>query len=271
MEPARLEDSIFRSIETPDGPRMLPGPLAGGPWNPEHQHGGAIAGLLVRGLELLESPVPMRLARIGVEMFRGVPLRPLRVDTQIIRAGRRIQSVEARLYDGPLLVSRATGLRVRLADSTPELFTLSERDPELGEPPQGTPQLRDDLGLEMTPGFARAVDVQTTPASKSGTPANVWARLRCRLVEGEDTSALARLATLVDFVSGTGNDMDYSKYTSVNPDLTIHVLREPRSDWIGIRATTLRAIDGIGQSFGIVYDLEGEIARAQASLLLERR
>ena len=119
-------------------------------------------------------------------MFRGVPLRPLRVDTQIIRAGRRIQSVEARLYDGPLLVSRATGLRVRLADSTPELFTPSERDPELGEPPQGTPQLRDDLGLEMTPGFARA-------------------------------------------------------------------------------------IDGIGQSFGIVYDLEGEIARAQASLLLERR
>jgi hypothetical protein len=72
-------------------------------------------------------------------------------------------------------------------------------------------------------------------------------------------------------VSGTGNTMDYTKYISINPDLTIHVLREPRSDWIGIRATTSRAIDGIGQSFGHVYDLEGEVARVQASLLLDHR
>ena len=80
-----------------------------------------------------------------------------------------------------------------------------------------------------------------------------------------------RLATLVDFVSVTGNAMDYTKYTSINPDLTIHVLREPRSDWIGIRGTTLRAIDGVGQSSGHVYDLEGEVAQVQASLLLDHR
>ena len=271
METAQLEDSIYRSIETPDGPRMLPSPLAGGPWNPEHQHGGAIAGLLTRALELLESPVPMRLARITIEMFRGVPLRPLRVDTQITRAGRRIQSVEARLYDGEVLVSRATGLRVRLDDSLPELCTPDERDPELGEPPEASSQLRNDIGFDRVPGFARAVDIQTAVAPECGIPANCWARLRCRFAEGEDTSAIVRLATLVDFASGAGNAMDYTKYTSINPDLTIHVLREPRSDWIGIRGTTLRAIDGIGQSFGHVYDLEGEVARVQTSLLLEHR
>ena len=250
---------------------MLPSPLAGGPWNPEHQHGGPIAGLLTRALELLESPVPMRLARITIEMFRGVPLRPLRVDSQILRAGRRIQSVEAPLYDGGVLVSRATGLRVRLDDSLPELFTPDERDPELGEPPEVSQRIRNEMGIDATPGFVRAIDIQTSVASQCGIPANVWARLRCRLAEGEDTSAIVRLATLVDFVSGTGNAMDYTKYTSINPDLTIHVLREPRSDWIGIRGTTLRAIDGVGQSFGHVYDLEGEVAQVQASLLLDHR
>ena len=78
-------------------------------------------------------------------------------------------------------------------------------------------------------------------------------------------------ATLADFASGTGNAMDYTKYTSINPDLTIHVLREPRSDWIGLRGVTRHAADGIGQSASIAYDLDGEVGRVQASLLLDRR
>jgi hypothetical protein len=95
--------------------------------------------------------------------------------------------------------------------------------------------------------------------------------MRCRLTEGEDTAPILRLATLADFASGTGNDMDYAKFTSINPDLTIHVLREPRSEWIGIRGLTRRAEDGIGQSHATIHDLQGPIANVSASLLLDRR
>jgi hypothetical protein len=271
MEFARPEDAIYRCIETPDGPRMLPSPLAGGPWNPQHQHGGPVAGLLTRALEGLDSPSPMRLARITVEMFRGVPLRPLRIESEITRAGRRIQSVEARLFDGELLVARATGLRIRLDDSLPEMFTAEERDPELGDAPVGVPRMREDFELPEVPGFTSAVDIQSDAPVECGVPANLWARLRCRFVEGEEPSPIVRLATLADFASGTGNAMDYTKYTSINPDLTIHVLREPRSDWIGLRGVTRRAADGIGQSASVAHDLDGEVARVQASLLLDRR
>lgn len=104
-----------------------------------------------------------------------------------------------------------------------------------------------------------------------GVAGSVWARLRCRLVEGEDTAPISVLATLSDFASGTGNDMDYAKYTSINPDLSIHILREPRSEWIGIRGLTRRARDGIGQSAATIYDLEGPVANVTASLLLDRR
>ena len=83
-------------------------------------------------------------------------------------------------------------------------------------------------------------------------------------------SPTVQLAALADFASGTGNAMDYAKFSSINPDLSIHVLREPRSDWLAIRGITLRAADGIGQSAGVVYDLEGEVARVSASLLLDR-
>jgi len=271
MDPADPNDSLFRAVETDDGPRMIPSSLTGGPWNPEHQHGGPVCGLLTRALDRLDSPVPMRLARITLEMFRGVPLRPLRVEPEVLRAGRRIQGVEARLFAGDTLVARATGLRIRKTDALPEMFTSAGRDPELGDPPEGVPERQGDFDAPWDPGFARAVDIKTEMATECGVPASLWARLRCGVVEGEETTPMLRLATLVDFASGTGNAMDYMKYTSINPDLTIHVLREPTSDWIGMRGTTLRAADGIGQSASIVYDLEGPVARVQASLLLDRR
>lgn len=271
MEPASPDDSLFHEIETSAGPRLVPTEFSGGPWNPEHQHGGAVSGLLARALDRVASPAPMRLARITVEMFRAVPLRPLRVETRILRDGRRIQSAEAGLFDGERQVARATGLRIRRDESLAELDAPGARDPDLGEPPTSLAGLRDDLGLGWMPGFLRAVDIQSDTPSACGVPGNVWTRLRCRLVDGEDPSPVVRLATLADFASGTGNAMDYTKYTSINPDLTIHVLREPRSDWIGIRGTTARAGDGLGQSRTTVYDLEGEIAGVQATLLLDRR
>ena len=277
MTQAQPEDGLFRVIDEIDDhdddiTHFLPTRLAGGPWNPSHQHGGAVSGLLARALHHIESPVPMRLTRITVEMFRGVPMTPLRVETRVLRAGRRIQSVEANLFDKETQVARATGLRIRREPAMSIVETTETLDPILGLPPQGpVPPFQPRAGFEMPPGFINAIDFIRDDSPKPGEPATVWARMRCRLVEGEETTPILRLATLSDFASGTGNDMDYSKYTSINPDLTIHVLREPRSEWIGIRGLTRRAKDGIGQSHATIHDLEGPIANVSASLLLDRR
>jgi len=268
---AAPDDGIYRVLETDEGPRMLPSALAGGPWNPEHQHGGAVSGLLTRALDRIESPVPMRLVRITVEMFRGVPLRPLRIETRTTRAGKRIQSVEAELFDGELLVARATGLRIRMDDSLAELAAGSEHVPPIGPPPENVAPHRPDFALDVMPGFIRAVDIRIDRPKETGLASQVWARLRCRFVEGEPTSPIVQLATLVDFTSGTGNVLDYTRHTSINPDLSIHVLREPRSEWVGMRGITLRAADGVGLSSAELFDLEGPIGRAHASLLLDRR
>jgi len=268
---AAPDDGIYRVLETAEGPRMLPSSLAGGPWNPEHQHGGAVSGLLTRALDRIESPVPMRLVRITVEMFRGVPLRPLRIETRTTRAGKRIQSVEADLFDGELQVARATGLRIRIDDSLDGLAAGGEHVPPIGPPPERVVPHRPDFALDVMPGFIRAVDIRIDRPKETGLPSRVWARLRCRFVEGEPVSPIVQLATLVDFTSGTGNILDYTRHTSINPDLSIHVLREPRSEWVGMRGITLRAADGVGLSSAELFDLEGPIGRAQASLLLDRR
>ena len=284
MTQAQPEDGLFRIIDNLDDvddvdsceddatTHFLPTRFAGGPWNPSHQHGGAVSGLLTRALHQFASPVPMRLARITVEMFRGVPMSPLRIETRILRAGRRIQSVEANLFDKETQVARASGLRVRCEPAMSSLETTEKLDPILGMPPEGDiPPFQPRDGFEFPPGFINAIDFSREDPPKSGEPSTVWVRLRCRLTEDEDTAPILRLATLADFASGTGNDVDYSKYTSINPDLTIHVLRAPRSEWLGIRGITRRAGDGIGQSSAIIHDLEGPIANVSASLLLDRR
>ncbi len=270
MKNASPEDHLFQIVDRPGGAEVQPSAYTGGPWNPGHQHGGAVSALLTRCLDRIEAPCPMRLTRITIDMFRGVPLTPLRVETRIVRAGRRIQSVEADLFDGDRQVARASGLRIRLDPSVAELEALSPVDPEVGDPPEAVPDFEMRAGIGEIPPFVRAVEIVPGRAERCGDLATTWTRLRCGVVQGEPTSPVVRLAALVDFASGTGNAMDYSKYSSINPDLSINLVREPRSEWIALRGVTYRAGDGIGLSLATVHDLAGPIGRAQACLLLDR-
>ncbi len=276
METARPDDALITILDTRSEDdrtisEIAPSPYTSGPWNPAHQHGGAITATFARFLARTDAPVPMRLGRLTVEMFRGVPLTPLRMETRIVRGGRRIQSAEATLFDGEVAVARATGLRIRETDAIPELGVPWAQEPDLADgPPAERPPFKLRAGLTL-PGFLHAVELVPSFSLVCGEPATSWARLRCRVVEGEDASPMERLAAIVDFASGTGNALDYETYTSINPDLSVHILRAPRSEWIAIRGVTHRADDGIGQSEALVHDLEGPIARVAACLLLDRR
>lgn len=274
LDKAGPEDALFLKLPEPD--HFQPTRLTGGPWDPRHQHGGAVSGLLTHCLDQAAAPVPMRLTRITLEMFRGVPLTPLRVETRVLRAGRRIQSLEAGLFDGTTQVARATALRMRRDDALGALASELPVPAEVDGRPQQvlslTTSRRFEDGALPVPGFVRSVELGSFQTSvREGVPATVWARLLCRVVAGEAPSPTVRLATLVDFASGTGSNLDYTRYTSINPDLTIHVLREPRSDWIAIHGATHFAGDGVGQSTASIYDEQGRIAGVQASLLLDRR
>ncbi len=271
---ARPDDALFLRLPDPD--HFEPTSLTSGPWDPRHQHGGAVAGLLTHCLERAPAAVPMHLTRITLELFRSVPVAPLRVETRMLRSGRRIQSIEAGLFDGATQVARATALRMRRDDHLAELASRPGLPADLDARPEQALSLaradRFEGGGRPAPGFVRSVELASLQKSvRDGVAATVWARLLCRVVEGEDPSPTVRMATLVDFASGTGSSLDFSRYFSINLDLTIHVLREARSEWIAIHGATWFACDGIGQTSADIYDEQGRISGVQASLLLERR
>jgi hypothetical protein len=93
--------------------RVQTSALAGGPWDPRLQHGAAPASLICWAVEQLPAPVPMRVARLSVDLMRPVPVAPLTLETEVLREGRKIQLVAVRLLANGNEVVRASALRIR--------------------------------------------------------------------------------------------------------------------------------------------------------------
>ncbi len=99
-----------------DGEEVTPTELARGPWDPNALHGGPTAALLARAVERHDPGPASFVARLTVELFRPVPLAPLRVAARTARGGRNVQSLEASVFAGEVEVAHATALRLRVAD-----------------------------------------------------------------------------------------------------------------------------------------------------------
>lgn len=253
---------IPRAIFEQDGDWLVPSELAGGPWNPKAQHGGAVAGLLARAIDALV-PDNQRVTRLAIDLLGEVPVAPLRAEAEIVRRGTRIQLVAARLFDEQRTLARATAQLVRTEPVQGLGPWVDPPVPHATTPNESSPA--SFAGITI-PGWVRAVDF-VRPESGGC----IWTRLRVPLVHGETAPPLVALAALSDFSSGAGNALDFDQFVSINPDLTLHIEREPTSAWICIDGTTALQPDGTGQSLAALYDLRGRVARAQASLYVAAR
>jgi hypothetical protein len=255
--------AVAEAIYVPERPdRFAPTELSRGPWDPNAQHGGAPAALIVRAIEQAESAVPMDVVRITYEFLRPVPLTALDLRTRVLRDGRRVQLVETQLHAEELEVARATALRIR-SDADPEL-------PAHGGPAAGTLL---EPPSEREPSFAwHAMEIRFVVGSfwEVG-PAFAWFRLRYPLVAGEEPSPLQRLAAAGDFGNGIATAVSWATHVFINPDLTLYVERLPQGEWVGLDAITRLGEAGIGVSDSGLYDEHGRIGRAQQGLYVAER
>ena len=65
--------------------------------------------------------------------------------------------------------------------------------------------------------------------------------------------------------------LDYERYSFVNSDLTIHMLRPPVGEWICLEARTLLGSNGCGLAESALYDEQGLIGRSLQSLAVKSR
>lgn len=268
------------SLFEPDGPgRWIPTELARGPWDPRACHGGPVSALLTRAVEQTadDSPVDWQIARLSIDLTRPVPVGVgLTLRTEIERDGRKVSLVAARLLDGDVEVARARSLRIR----TKELRLGDEAVQPLPDPP-GTPAdgavQRVVWAVDDHVAFHKnACEHRFTEGGwdRPG-PVGVWIRLLVPLVPGEEPSGAQRAAAAADFGNGVSGGLPYDRYTYINPDLTVHLMRPPVGEWIGMRSAsyygTATGSSGAGFAESALFDADGRLGRSVQSLILDER
>jgi Thioesterase-like superfamily len=258
------ETAVFAAT---DG-RFVASELARGPWDPNAQHGGAPAALLMRAFERLDAGDGLAMARVTYEFLRPVPLGELEVSAAVARPGRRVQLLEGTIVaPGGVEVVRARALRVAAADAG---GVITDDGPLPSGPEQGEPsRLRPPHGRAM---FAPdAIEIRFVSGQFGGGPATAWFRLRHPLVAGEEPSPLQRLAAAGDFGNGISAALSWDDYMFINPDLTLYVERQPVGEWICLQSQTVLASGGIGTAESVLFDERGRVGRAIQALLVARR
>jgi hypothetical protein len=266
-----MSESIFLA----DGERFVPTEHARGPWDPRALHGGAPAALMTRAFERTEPGSELVIARLGFELLRPVPFAPLSVSTRILRAGRRVQELAGELRaareDGgeQELICRASALRVRAVPSG--LPVQAPEDAPMPGPDAGE-EIRFGLDDSDTASFAAsAMQMRWLSDPQALGPGRVWMRLRHPLLPGEAPSPLARLAATADFGNGVSAALPFESFLFINADLTIHLQRPPRGEWIGLDARTLVHEGGTGLAESVLHDSHGPIGRAFQTLVVAPR
>jgi hypothetical protein len=264
------------SFYEPDGELFISTDLTRGPWDPGAQHAGPPAALIGREVERLgggriggEAGPPAQVGRITYEVLRSVPIAPVRVKAEIVRPGRRVEMFEATLTDeqGEALMSaRGWRLRTEAVDfPSPEPDPRPPPGPESGESRQFFP-----TGYDV--GYHAAMEYRFTQgAFLEQGPATVWMRMAVPLLPGEEPTQLQRALVAADTGNGVSAAIDWSKYLFINVDLSVHLHRVPKGEWVCLDAVTLPEPNGVGMADTRLLDELGPIGRATQTLLIADR
>lgn len=262
-----MAEAVF--LPGKDG-RFVATELARGPWDPNAQHGGAPAALLMRAFEGLPRADGLGVARVTYEFLRPVPLGELEVRAAAVRPGRRVQLLDASILtpDGTEVV-RARALQVQAA--SPDAAQSTPEPPALG-PEQGTRDAPPIGHKDLAFFGSDAMDIRFVGgAFNDPGPATAWFRLGVPLVAGEDPSPLQRLAAAADFGNGVSAALPWEQWLFINPDLTIYVDRPPAGEWIALDSRTYASPGGAGVAESVIFDQRGRVGRAIQALLVARR
>jgi acyl-Coa thioesterase superfamily protein/acyl-CoA thioesterase superfamily protein len=249
-------------FELSDG-RLVPSELTRGPWDPGAQHAGPPSALIGRALERCEPREGMRIGRVTIDILGPVPLEPLSVEARVVRPGRSVELLSATLAgpDGDLM--RASAWRVLAGD-----MSVDNDDPPPPGPEHGGESDFFPTGMDV--GYHTAMEYSFIEGGfLERGPATVWMRQRGPLVEGEEPTALERLLVVADVGNGVSAVLDWREHLFINTELTVHLLRPPEGEWIGVDATT--RVDGVGLAESVLYDQRGRVGRGAQTLLVRPR
>ena len=236
-----------------------------GPWDERAQHGGPPSALLGRAMQRCEPRDDMIVTRFTTEILAPIPVGEIEIRARVARPGRSVQLLEAVLTAGGRGAASARAWRVLRTDC-----------PDAG-PGLATPPPLPESGAALAPGgwvdgYLSAIEWRAVRgAFGEPGPATVWARMRYPLVAGEEPSPLERVLTVADSGNGVAGELDLRRWLFINPELTVHLFREPAGEWICLDARSNIAAGGTGLATSVLSDTGGPVGVGAQSLLVTPR
>jgi Thioesterase-like superfamily len=237
-------------------------------WGPDLQHRSPPLALLTKLIEELSAGSGLRIGRLSLDILGAVPVAPVRARAWVKRPGSRVSMVAAEMLVGQDDESARTVARVTawLLAASDTADVASDRYPPLLEgPAEPLPAPFAGAG-----GYFDSIDwrPQRVP---DGEAAVSWFSTTAHIVDFEETTALQRLAVVVDCANGVGKILDPDEFVFMNTDTVVHLHRQPTGNDFGVRARASVGPDGVGVTTAEVFDKTGFIGTSAQTLLIQRR
>jgi Acyl-CoA thioesterase C-terminal domain/Acyl-CoA thioesterase N-terminal domain len=230
-------------------------------WTPEIQHGSPPLALLTKAIEEQLRP-GMRIGRMTLDILGAIPVTEVRVRVRVDRPGSRISMLSAEMSaDRP--VARVSAWALATSDTAD---AATDRFPPMVE--GKTAPL--EFAWKDAGGYIDSV--QWRPQFDQAAGASVyWLTPLVGLVDDEPTTALQRLAMVVDSANGVGAAIDPQMFVYMNTDTAVHLHRLPTGEDFALRARGSIGPDGIGVTTAELFDRDGFIGTSAQTLLVQRR
>jgi hypothetical protein len=90
-------------------------------------------------------------------------------------------------------------------------------------------------------------------------------------VADEAPTGLQRVLAVADSGNGISAVMPWDEWLFINPELTVHLRREARGEWVCLDAATAVTPGGTGLARSTLSDAEGVVGHGAQSLLVTPR
>ncbi len=234
--------------------RFRPTVHVGGGWDPNEQHIAPSIGLLAHVIEAdfaSRRNDDLRLGRLSVDILGVMPMESIDVSVKVLRPGRTIELVEARMSQSgrDAVVARAwltarydtTGVQGSAFPSLPAPGTMD----------------RFNMSEVWPGGFVRSAQIWRNAIEVGRV--QFWLRSDVKLLAGESVSPSAHLLRLIDVANGVASRKAHTEVAFPNLDLTVSLFRAPLGELTGLDTTASFGPDGAGLTHSVIHDEVGPV------------
>lgn len=236
------------------GDLVVPREFTRSGWSPTMLNGRYLAGMVAWGAEQAQDDPELQPARLTVDMFRPGTMAPARVETTVVREGRRIKVVDTSVIVDGVQICRGTTVFLRRS---------TEPRGETWFPPEWSAPHPDEVPVRESSFQHDTMPWETRSITQWGditNPRQIWLRETRPFMEGEELTPFMRAALMADMSNGQINAGPLG-LGFINADLTLTLARLPMDEWLGMEGISRATADGVSVGTVDIYDLKGRIGQ----------